>query len=146
MYSLTLALFAFFSLILPILAVPVPEPIDINRLEKRTTFNGEVRVIYSYTTAHDIDLSARRQPGITLAMSLVVVVRSIAMINPSWLFPRNFLVIVPFVGRCNTSLGSNTIRINASLQEVSITSGGKSVKAVIEDSCPSCGEYHIGGS
>jgi predicted RNA-binding Zn-ribbon protein involved in translation (DUF1610 family) len=141
MYTLTLVLFAFFSLVLPILAVPVPLPVDIIGLEKRTTFNGKVRVIYSYT-AHDIDLSARRQPGITLTVPLVVVVK---LINSSSLFPRNSLVILPFAGRCNTSLRSNMIRINASLQEVLITSGEKSVEGVVVDSCPSCGEYQIGG-
>jgi hypothetical protein len=42
MYKLTLALFASFSLVLPIFAVPGPVP-EIDGLEKRETYSGVVR-------------------------------------------------------------------------------------------------------
>jgi hypothetical protein len=48
MYKLTFILFAFFSLALPILAVPVPASDEINAQEKRDTYSGQVCVIYSY--------------------------------------------------------------------------------------------------
>jgi hypothetical protein len=40
MYKLTFVLFAFFSLVLPILAVPIPALDEIDRLEKRTAGTG----------------------------------------------------------------------------------------------------------
>ncbi|KAH9985525.1 RlpA-like double-psi beta-barrel-protein domain-containing protein-containing protein [Russula vinacea] len=41
MYKLTFILFAFFSLALPILAVPVPASDEINAQEKRDTYSGQ---------------------------------------------------------------------------------------------------------
>lgn len=45
MYKLTLILFALFSLVLPILAVPVPASDAVDGQE--TTNTGRVRVLYS---------------------------------------------------------------------------------------------------
>ena len=58
MYKLTLTLLAFFSLALPIVAVPTGSPVsEVDGLEKRTTFNGVVSVIYSHHV-RDTDLLA----------------------------------------------------------------------------------------
>ena len=55
MYKPTLTLFAFFSLVLPIFAVPRSVP-EVDELKKRTTYTGTVlRIIYS-RPAHDADL------------------------------------------------------------------------------------------
>ena len=45
MYKLTMILFALFSLVLPILAIPVPSSDAIDGVEKRGTNTGQVRVI-----------------------------------------------------------------------------------------------------
>lgn len=48
MYKLTLILFSFFSLVFPILAVPMPVPNEIDGLAQRDgSYNGEVRVFHS---------------------------------------------------------------------------------------------------
>ena len=58
MYKLTLTLLAFFSLALPIVAVPTGSPVSkVDGLEKRTTFNGVVSVINSHQV-RDTDLLA----------------------------------------------------------------------------------------
>jgi hypothetical protein len=54
MYKLTLALFTFFSLVLPIFAFPRSVP-EFDELKKRTTYTGTVRVIFS-RPVHDADL------------------------------------------------------------------------------------------
>jgi hypothetical protein len=104
MYKLTLILFAFFTLVLPILAVPVPASDEIDGLEKRTTFTGRVRVIYSHP-AHDADLSARREPGMNLA--LVIVVNTTPRATSSSLFPRKSMLMEPIAEGCGSSLSPN---------------------------------------
>jgi len=47
MYKLTLILFTFFSLVLPILAVPVPASDEINGKTVAFTGSGRVGVIHS---------------------------------------------------------------------------------------------------
>ena len=47
MYKLTLALFASFSLVLPVFGLPKPVH-EVEGLEKRDTFSGRVQVFYSH--------------------------------------------------------------------------------------------------
>lgn len=53
MYKLTLILFAFFSLVFPIFAVPIPVPNEIDGLAQRdttdadTSYTGSVRAFHS---------------------------------------------------------------------------------------------------
>lgn len=104
MYKLTFILFAFFSVALPILALPVPESDEINALEKRVSYSGRVRVIRSYP-AHGADLSVCREPGMILAWETVV--GKITTINSSLLFPRQFIMVDNIAGRCGSSLNQN---------------------------------------
>jgi hypothetical protein len=75
MYKLTLILFALFSLVFPILAVPTPVPNPIGELAQRNTadagtnFTGTVRAFRSQPS-YDPDLSARRQ-SITILLLLL---------------------------------------------------------------------------
>jgi hypothetical protein len=73
MYKLTLILFAFVSLVIPIFAVPMPVPNEIDGLAQRDTtrpFSGKVRIIYSQPS-YNPDLSARRETFSLLASALV---------------------------------------------------------------------------
>ena len=156
MYKLTLLLFAFFSLVFPTLAVPIPAPNEIDgRSQHNTTksdaagtgtsFTGRVRAFHSQPS-HDPDLSARREPFTMLASVLAVIL--ILMINLSSLFLRPFTARVvtmdPIVARCDNSLGRNMTHIDALLQQVKISFGQKSVQATVVDKCPSCGDQGIG--
>ena len=48
MYKLTLILFAFFSLVLPILAVPVPASDQVDGKRAALSGSGRVRVIHRF--------------------------------------------------------------------------------------------------
>ncbi|KAI0250951.1 expansin family protein [Lactifluus subvellereus] len=48
MYKLTWILFAFFSLILPVLSAPVPAPEEFAELQKRITHTGRARGTWYY--------------------------------------------------------------------------------------------------
>jgi hypothetical protein len=99
MYKLTFVLFAFFSLVLPILAVPIPALDEIDRLEKRTA--GTVCVFHSYP-AHDADILVRREPGIILALAIVV--KQIPLANLSSPFPHKSMITELIARRCGSSL------------------------------------------
>ena len=47
MYKLTLILFAFFSLVFPILAVPLSVPNEIDGLARRNTTDADTRASFS---------------------------------------------------------------------------------------------------
>ena len=98
MYKLIFVLFTFFSLVLPILAVPTPELDKFDGLEKRTV--GTVCAVY-INPAHDADLLSRRELGIILALAIVA--KQIARANSSSLFPRKSMIKEPIAGRCDSS-------------------------------------------
>jgi hypothetical protein len=106
MYKLTLILFAFFSLVLPILAVPVPasEAVDGQSI----THTGRVRVIHSHR-AHDADLSAPREPGMNLAS--VIVAKPITGTNSSSLLPSRYMIKAMIAARCVSSLNPSKTRL-----------------------------------
>jgi hypothetical protein len=85
MYKLSLILFALFSLVLPILAAPVPASDESN--ESSATLTGAGRVcVHSLFPTHDADILACRVPGLHLAW--VVVVDTIPRGTLSSRFPR----------------------------------------------------------
>ncbi len=86
MYKLTLILFAFFSLVLPILAVPVPAIEETKGRRAALSGSGRVRVIHTFLLM-TLTFSACREPGINLA--LAVVVEPIPNPTLSSLFPRS---------------------------------------------------------
>ena len=73
MYKLTLALFAFLSLVPPNLAVPklVPDNRE-ERKHRHTKFNGTV-CTYHFDLVHDSDLSARREQLAFLIIPPIIV-------------------------------------------------------------------------
>lgn len=91
MYKLTFILFTFFSLVLPILAVPTPVPEIFNGPEKRTV--GKVCAFHFNPAGDGADLLARREPGIILALATVV--KQIARANSSSPFPRKSMITEP---------------------------------------------------
>ena len=104
MYKLTLALFASFTLILPVFALPKPVR-EVDGLEKRGTFSGRVQALYSHL-AHVSDRLALREPSMNLA--LVHVVKPITRTNLSSLSPRLSLIMELFAGRYDSFLNPNT--------------------------------------
>jgi hypothetical protein len=169
MYKLTLILFAFFSLVFPILAVPISVPNGIVELARcngttdagdsntdagdsntdtgdsttdtGTSFAGRVRAFHSWPS-HNPDFSARREPFTLLAS--VLVVKLILLINLSSLFLRTFSVMEAIAARCDNSLGPNMTHLDALLQNVEIHSNKTSARALVVDKCPGCGDQGIG--
>jgi hypothetical protein len=113
MYKVTLVLLAFFSLVLPILAVPVPVPDQVDGLEKlatTATFSGKVHA-FRPKPADDADLSARREPILNLA--LVHVVKPVKAVILSSPFPPKCMAMDPIAGRCGGLLSPNMTRLDA---------------------------------
>ena len=100
MYKLTLILFAFFSLVFPILAIPIPDSNEFDGGAQNSTtgavtsasFRGRVHIFHSQPS-HDPDLSARREP-ITVLASVLVVTLTLRN-NLSSLFLGAFTVLPP---------------------------------------------------
>ena len=108
MYKLTLVPFAFFSLVLPILAIPSPVPDGFHGLEKRTA--GSVCAFHSHPV-RDADLLACRQPCFILAMASVV--ELMATMTSSSLFPRKYLIMELTAERYGSSWSLNMTRLDA---------------------------------
>jgi hypothetical protein len=73
MYKFTLVLSAFFSLALPILALPAPVPDEIDGLGKRASFSGTVHAFHLHPV-YSANLSALRELCVIPGKEAIVVV------------------------------------------------------------------------